>query len=167
MTEYVTVCSKLPMSLNCQLQTESVVTMRNGPNTWTEPCWKYTGVAYTIRGANVPAGQPPARYRFPRLVADNSAALTRIPRDHALAWFEQQKDADFIKNKLVFIVGHKDEAGEAKELKSIRSGFDPLTPIAHDSNGNQISGDSRWPKRRTAAAFLGAGDPDLNNEPTE
>jgi hypothetical protein len=37
MTEIVTIVSKLPMSLNMQLQTETVETFRSGPNQWQEP----------------------------------------------------------------------------------------------------------------------------------
>ncbi|MGO9399752.1 MAG: hypothetical protein ACLP19_18195 [Xanthobacteraceae bacterium] len=158
--ETVTIASKLPMSLNCQLQVERVETIRNGPHVWTEPRFVYEGPAYTIRGMGVPRGAIPPRYVMPQLVADNSAALTpNIPRDHAEHWFKQQAGADFIKNGLVYIVGHKDTAGQAKELKNLHSGFQPLEPIVHDRDGNKIGGDPRWPKRGTGAGFMGAGEP--------
>jgi hypothetical protein len=158
--ETVTIASKLPMSLNCQLQFERTETIRNGPHVWTEPKWVYEGPAYTIRGMAVPQGAIPRRYVMPQLVADNSAALTpNIPRDHAEQWFKQQAGADFIKNGLVYIVGHKDMAGQAKELTKIHSGFQALDPPQYDDSGKQIAGDPRLPGRRTGAAFLGAGEP--------
>jgi hypothetical protein len=116
----------------------------------------------------VPNGQIPARYVMPQRVADNSATLTHgIPRAFAEQWFKQQAGADFVKNRLVYMAEHKDASGEAREREAIRTGFEPLTPPVHDNNGNLIGGDPRWPKRRTPAAFLGAGDPDSNNTPTE
>lgn len=167
MTDTVTIVSKLSVSLNMQLMTEGTVTMRNGPNTWQEPVWRYGGASYTIRGTSVPNGQIPARCVMPKLVADNSATLTHgIPRTFAEQWFLQQKDSDFVKNRLVYMAEHKDASGEARERKDVKNGFEPLSPPIHDNNGNLIGGDPRWPKRRTPAAFLGAGDPDLNN-PTE
>jgi hypothetical protein len=168
MSETVTIVSKLPMSLNMQLQTETTVTMRNGPNTWQEPVWRYSGKAYTIRGTAVPNGQIPARYVMPPRVADGTATLTHgIPRTFAEQWFHQQAGADFVKNRLVYMSEHKDSSGEARERQAIRTGFEALEPPVHDNQGNRIGGDARWPKRRTAASFLGAGDPDSNTTPTE
>ena len=84
----------------------------------------------------------------PFMIAGGYALTPNVPADTALAYMEQNKSSDLVKNNLIFI-HEKPEYVEkrAKELKATKSGLEPLDVVTTHKNGREIPKDPRWPAR--------------------
>lgn len=86
------------------------------------------GKRYIVRGNRFPFGQMPD---FRITDTDNGYGLTpHIPKDFWDKWLEQNKDADYVRNKLIF--AHERQANvlaEAEENKKRKSGLEPIDPL--------------------------------------
>ena len=80
-------------------------------------------------------------------VVGGYAITHNVPADLWKAWFEDNKESDFIKNRLVFAreksVAVEDEA--KNNAKMARSGLEPLNPEKIIKNGRQVPADPRIP----------------------
>jgi hypothetical protein len=137
-TENVTVACKLPNGLICRIfeprqELDQVVgggsreVTRHYPN----------GQQFVLNGTAREMGQMP-RARLANGAPGTSAAqmldtgfaLTHgVPKDLWDRWYDANKDADFVRNGLVF--AHKQGASvkrQAKEHEALTSGFEPIDP---------------------------------------
>ncbi len=90
----------------------------------TETMSQETGKRFTVRGPAFPFGQ------IPNIPIVGGYALTvGVPGDLARTWFQQNEEADIVKNQLIFAEETLERAtSRAKDLAKIRSGFEPLDP---------------------------------------
>lgn len=86
------------------------------------------GPRYIVRGNRIPFGVMPD---FRMTDANNGYALTtNIPEDFWDKWLEQNKDADYVRNKLVFAHRRQvDVIAEAHENQKRKSGLEPIDPV--------------------------------------
>jgi hypothetical protein len=89
-----------------------------------EKLGRETGKRFTVRGPALAFGQ------IPNIPIVGGYALTvGVPRDLARVWFEQNADAEIVKNQLIFCEDTIEKAtSRAKELKGVKSGLEPLDP---------------------------------------
>lgn len=124
-TNNVTVASKLPNGLWMQLY-EYVEEYQNSP---TGPVKvklsKKSGPPIKLNGCALPFAAVPA-YPVP-----SGYALTEVPADFWEKWVEQNKDADYLKNRVVFAHEKREAAADrAKEQHDeilIAGNFNPRT----------------------------------------
>jgi hypothetical protein len=90
----------------------------------TETMAQEVGPRFTVRGPALAFGQLP---NIP--IVGGYAITIGVPRDLARTWFEQNEDADCVKNNLIFCEDNLERAtSRAKELAKVRSGLEPLDP---------------------------------------
>jgi hypothetical protein len=135
----VYVCSKLPMSIELQLETQISRPMPGRFGMEPTVVKVKSGDIYIIRGIARAQGQLPKGYRLPRYVIEDSegAAVTRgIPTEFWEQWMAENAETDMIKNRLVFAHADPDYlADEAREHlqegeknAGVVTGFEPLVP---------------------------------------
>lgn len=85
------------------------------------------GQRYIVRGNRFAYGQIPD---FRITDNNNGYGLTQhIPRDFWDKWIEQNKDADYVKSKLIFAHARQvDTIAEAYENQKRKSGLEPIDP---------------------------------------
>lgn len=92
------------------------------------------GDKYVVKGPAVPVGQIP---KF--LIAGGYALTSGIPREFAEQWFEQNKDADIVKNELIIMhESVEDVEAHALQNESLKTGLEPIDP-AHLPRGVQTA----------------------------
>ena len=136
----VVVCSKLPFALELQLCEPANIQMRYKQESWVEQVWNKTGPIVVLQGTNYPIGAPPEGVVWPdRPQMASGCALTfGVDADFFEQWLEQNKNSDYVKNKMIFAQEKIEDAkAEAAENKSRDSGFGPLRP----------DNDKRMPKK--------------------
>lgn len=81
---------------------------------------------FTVRGPALGFGQ------IPNIQIIGGYALTvGVPRDLCETWFEQNRDADMVRNQVVFWEPTPERAADrARELQKIKSGLEALDPNA-------------------------------------
>jgi hypothetical protein len=81
-------------------------------------------VQYVVAGPALPYGMAPRSD-----MAGGYALTHNVPKDFWDLWVEQNKLSDLVKKQQVFAAPKSDHAaGRAKELKSLRSGLEPIVP---------------------------------------
>lgn len=81
-------------------------------------------------------------------------ALTpNVPKDLWDRWREENKASLLVTNNLVFAFESADHAqGQAKEMKAVRSGLEPMNPAMTtkivDGESRTVPVDPRWPRRQ-------------------
>lgn len=136
---FVTVASKLPMSIEIQLCEPRTAAVTGQFGSVKETINVKTGAVYVIRGTGYPVGQPPKGYpKLPDSVEESGYTLTpNIPADWFAEWLRQNAETDMVRNKLVMASGDRDRlADETIEHAKTDSGLGPLNP----------EGDKRDPK---------------------
>lgn len=133
----VTVGLKSPSGLVLRLQRAVEVNqpvMGGGFKLVTEYHPDHEQRTYTIHGTAVPHGLAPRC-----LIVGGYAMTPGIPKDFMAAWLEQNKGLDLVRNKLIIArEDPEDAAAEARDLRDVRSGLEPISP------GN----DPRIPKKK-------------------
>lgn len=127
--KYVTVACKFPVGMALQLCAARKEEEQTPMGSRTRITHHKVGKIHYVRGPGQPNGQTPKGYKRPD-VSDGGYALTRnIPADFWEQWLEQNKDAPYVVNKIIFAAGSYDLAeGESNEHADVRSGFEPLVP---------------------------------------
>lgn len=126
-TRTVTVACKLPNGITMQLF-DWVDVPQPGPGgiRMVKESVR-VGQRYIINGNRFPYGKMPD---FAITDAYNGYGLTpNIPKEFWDKWLEQNKDADYVKNKLIFAHERQiDAIAEANENRKRRSGLEPIDP---------------------------------------
>ena len=86
--------------------------------------------SFVLNGPNstLPLGMPSRAGVFPMLATSGGYALTPgVPKDLWDRWFEDNRNSDMVRGRLVFCASTEDRAkDESRELQNERSGFEPL-----------------------------------------
>ncbi len=62
-------------------------------------------------------------------------------------WLDQNKEADYVRNRLVFAQAQQESAAsQAKELKDVRSNLEPLDVSMVERGGRKVNADPRSPR---------------------
>lgn len=137
-TETVTVACKLPNGLKCRIfrpHEEQDIVVGGGTRDVTR--YYPTGEFFVLNGTATRPGEAP-KARLPNgmpgpanaELLDSGFALTfGVPKAQWDAWLEANKDADYVRNGLVF--AHKQTAStkkQARDHEKVRSGLEPIDP---------------------------------------
>ena len=100
------------------------------------------GTPIKIRGPAVPHGVSRED------IAGGYALTPNVPADVAMAWMEQNKHSDLVRNNVIFVQEKHDMArGKAKDQKEVRSGLERLDVGMMDKGGRKVARDPRWPAK--------------------
>lgn len=156
--KYVTVASKLPMSIEIQLCKPSTRTSTGQYGSVVETVQVKTGAVHVIRGTGYPRGEAPEGFpERPQMIKDAGGgyALTpNIPADFWAAWLEQNAETDMVRNGIVKAQADLDSlAADAKDHAAIDSGLGPLNPKGDRRNPRPANASVTpvQPESRTAA----------------
>lgn len=87
------------------------------------------GPVVQIRGTAYPRGTPPAGYPEKPTIVDGAALTPNVDAEFWYAWLEANKLNPLVLNKMIFAHEQHDFViGQAKDLKGINSGLEPLNP---------------------------------------
>ena len=147
--KFVTVASKIPMSITIQLckPTEKAVSGQHGPT--TEKFHTPYGAIYVIRGTGYPEGNklPKGFPKRPEMIEDQNGgyALTPgVPADFWNDWLKQNAETEMVLNGMIKAQHDLESlAADAAEHADRDSGLGPLNPEM-DAKGNPL--DRRAPK---------------------
>lgn len=159
----VTVACKIPQGLRLQLQHKMKRPVPSGKTGHDEFTMEYVNVfggdIHIVSGPAVPAmGGVPDGYTMPKLEA--GFALTEVPRAFWEQWLEQNAEAEYVKNKMIFAFGDPaDTKAVTRELEKKLSGMEPISREV-DAKGRMV--DRRIPKPLTAS--VGRVAPDVERE---
>lgn len=144
--KFVTVASKLPMSIVIQLDAPRTARVTGQFGSVEETVFVPTGESYVINGTAYPTGQPPKG--FPRragMIEDDSGgyALTpNVPAEFFAEWLKQKAGTEIVRNGLIKANADLDDlAADAAEHAKQDSGLGPMNP----------DGDRRSPKPANAS----------------
>lgn len=133
----VTVACKLPHGLLLRVfrmieQHEPVM----GGGTRTSKVAQQMGEAVRINGCRVPHGET-----APFIIAGGYALTPNVDSDLFDLWIEQNKDADAVKNNLIYAHARQDGAQDwAREHKATRSGLEPINPDKRAKDPRMVKG---------------------------
>jgi hypothetical protein len=126
----VIVASKLPMAIELQHCEMREVVRRVRETVWKDNEAAKVGPIVRINGTAYPRGQPPEGFRDRPTMIGGYALTFGVDRAWWEKWADQNKDAPFVANGLVFAVKDRaDVMARAKgELQGVTSGLDPVVP---------------------------------------
>lgn len=139
----VTVACKLAMGIVMQLY-EMRDTMENvsGGNSRVVKIAHPVGKAVTVRGNSTAFG-------IQKPLIGGYALTPNVDKDFFDQWLRQNKDADYVKNGMVFAHGSRDHIeGMAEDRKDVKSGLEPLDMTMIQKGTRQIAKDARIPRTR-------------------
>jgi hypothetical protein len=100
------------------------------------------GPQIKLTGPARPMGMDPDAKR----VIGGYGLTFNVPRDEFERWLEDNKHTDVVKNRHVFCHENVDHVeGQARELKLVRSGLEPLNTESRDASGKYK--DPRMPNK--------------------
>ncbi len=149
-TRTVTVACKIPSGLNLQLQRpmDRMEDTRDGPV--PRKYWVKFGQIYTVKGPAYPVGTPPKGFPRPPIIEGGYALTPGIPKDFWDQWYEQNKNADFVRpangadHGAIFAYPDMEDAvSAAVENEKYLSGLEPIS-TDEDARGRLI--DRRLPR---------------------
>lgn len=153
----VTVACKMPNGMMLQLQQEYTDTEQTMNGTRDVKRHRKVGETVVVAGNAIHVGVPDA----PRKQIVGGYALTRgVDADFWAKWFEQNKDAPYVKEGIIFAMPNRDAVEDkAEEQVSITSGLEPLNP-AHtvDKKGNIVPADARFPRSVGGVSAIHTGE---------
>lgn len=123
----VTVCCKVPNGIVLDLfEWTEVRSPAPGGHITEKVSRRKTDRRFIINGNRVQFGKMPDY----TIVGENGYALTPgIPADFWYEWYEQNKDNDLVKNKIIFAFDtEKSAIAAAKDHQSVKTGLEPLDP---------------------------------------
>jgi hypothetical protein len=124
MTEFVTVCCKLPMGLVIEIDELHHEIPALGGGTKEVPTWKPSGRKITLNGANAANPRSPNPGR-----AVAGYGLTEVPKDFWDEWVEQHKGFGPLTNGSLFAQPTADRAqGQMREHEGVQTGLERLDP---------------------------------------
>jgi hypothetical protein len=104
------------------------------------------GPRVKIKGNAAPQGSVPDG-----LVQGGYVLTHDVPAETAKAWFEANKDADMVRNKLVFYAEKVESAtSQAKNNHAVLSGLERLNVGTKSEQGREVPADPRWPRSNNA-----------------
>lgn len=104
------------------------------------------GAQVRLRGPAVRPGELP-KHRIIGKREREGYGLTRVDAVFFHEWWEQNKETDLVRNKVI-IIHDKDTAGMAKDLLDVRSGMEPLNPaVVRGPDGKEKHADGRISNR--------------------
>jgi hypothetical protein len=124
----VTVACKIPNGLSLQLfRKVEVPEPVQGGGIRVVPRHDRIGDMVQIRGTAYPRGNPPPGMPPRPIMAGGYALTPNVPADFWDAWLEQNKEADYVKNKMIFAYGDRAKTiGVARDNRELRSGLEPV-----------------------------------------
>lgn len=147
--KFVTVASKLPMSIEIQLCKPTTARQSGQFGSVVEEVHVKHGAIHVIRGVSYPEGNklPKGFPKRPNMIDDEKGgyALTPgVPADFWAAWLEQNKDTDMVKNGMIKAQPDLESlAADAAEHANADSGLGPMNPEM-DAKGSPL--DRRSPR---------------------
>ena len=144
----VTICSRVAVAINAQLQRKEVRVQNYRGEQWKEETSVFYGPSVRINGT----GQPPNALSLggrPQ-VTDGTALTFDVDEQFIDEWMVQNAELLAVKNKLIWKAKNADYAkGTARDADpKLISGFEPLTPATFDENGKPTNaGDPRLPRK--------------------
>lgn len=151
----VTVACKLPMGMLLHLQ-QSYKDSEQTPNGVREVTrHRKVGDGVTIAGPAMPVGEPNA----PQKQIVGGYALTRgVDADFWTQWLEQNKDASYVKNGIIFAAATRDAAEDkAEDQLKVKSGLEPLDPTFTEGKNGIIPNDPRFPRALSGLSAVHTG----------
>lgn len=146
----VCVACKIPIGLKLQLQhpmKRRMPTGRGSDNDHEEIIFNvFGGKSYNVFGPSIPAmGGVPDGYIMPPDIRGGYAFTPGIPADFWEQWLEQNKEADFVLNEMIFALPEIASAkAKAEEQEEVKSGLEPLSRVLDEKTG--MLKDRRIPK---------------------
>lgn len=110
-----------------------------------------------VAGCAMPVGVP----NPPKKSIVGGYALTRgVDAEFWTKWLEQNKDAPYVRNGIIFAMPSRDAAEEkADEQEAIKSGLEPLDPtFTTAKDGTIVPADPRYPKQLSGVSAIHTGD---------
>lgn len=152
---FVTVASKLPMSIEMQLCRKTQVHVTGQFQSTVETVFTKFGEVHVIRGTGYPEGTPPKGYpKRPLMIDDAGYALTKkVPAEFFAEWMKQNADTEMVRNGI--IKGHADEdslVDMAMEHAKVTTGLEALNPDGDRRNPRPINSAVEQIKPTSAAA---------------
>lgn len=148
----VMVACKIPQGLCLQLQHKMKRPMPTGKGMENDfqmiDVHVFGGPRYVVTGPAVPAmGGVPDGYQMPRV--EGGFALTEIPRDFWESWLQQNEQADYVVNRMIFAYG--DEVNAKADAREHAKKLSGLEPISRDIDDKGRMTDRRVPKPLTGS----------------
>ena len=147
----VTVACKIPNGLRLQLQHPQKRRMPTGHGGGSDVYEEIThnvfgGPSYNVFGPSIPAmGGVPDGYQMPPDIKGGYAFTPGIPSDFWEQWLEQNKQAPYVENNMIFACPETASAkAQANEKTEVKSGLEPLSRQVDDRTG--MLKDRRIPK---------------------
>lgn len=154
----VTVACKMPTGMVLQLQEPYIDHEQTQGGVVKEVTrHRKIGEAITVAGPAMPVGVP----NPPKKHIAGGYALTRgVDAEFWNTWLSQNKDADYVKNGIIFAMPNRDSAeAKAEEQDAVSSGLEPLNPeFTTDKKGNVVPADPRFPKGMGGVGAVHTGD---------
>ena len=157
--KYVTVASKLPMSLELQLCRKESKAVSGRFGTEQETVFVKYGTVYIIRGVGYPRGNelPEGYPERPSMIRDAGYALTPdVDAAWFAEWLDQNAETEMVRNGLIKAHSEPDSLRDmAMEHKGILTGLEPMNP-KFGADGKPL--DPRSPKPLNAALQVQKAD---------
>ena len=152
----VTVACKMPNGLLLHLQ-EEYTDHEQTPNGVRDiKRHRKVGEGVTVNGCAMPVGVP----NPPKKQLVGGYALTRgVDAEFWAKWVEQNKDAPYVKNGIIFAMPNRDAVEDkAEEQEAIKSGLEPLNPsFSVKKDGTVVPDDPRFPRSISGVSAIHTG----------
>ena len=121
----VTVASKLPFPLVLQLEESYGITEEVfGGGVREKVRWRKVGERVVINGCAIPMDRPTEKQ-----IVGGAAFTHGVDAEFFAKWMEQKRNFAPVVNGLIFAAAKPaDVVAEAKDLKDLKSGFEPVDP---------------------------------------
>jgi hypothetical protein len=163
----VTVACKIPIGLQLQLQKKQTVRVPTGHGAGKDAYalddqWVKYGKVYHVFGPAVPAmGGVPDGYILPQQIEGGYALTHGIPAAFWAEWVEQNAQAEYVLNKMIFAYDAASARDAAREHADLTSGIEPLSRQT-DKDGRML--ERRIPKSMSGSVSRLARDYDREKE---
>lgn len=144
----VIVACKLPNGLELHLDKEIEEYEQSPSGPRLIKIWRRDPEAPVVR---VHGNRPQWGKQLPCELAGGYALTPGVDKDFWEAWLKQNHKQDYVVNRLIFAMPSIDAAkGEAREHKTVLSGFEPLNPERRHVPGTDRTEpvDPRWPRQQ-------------------
>lgn len=128
-TDTVTIGCKWPNGIVMRLYDLVEETVIYNGNPVKESRAMQKGEEYVLNGFSLDLGKMAGGIPPEHEIVGGYGLTHGIPRAFAEEWFEQNKNSDLVKRNLVFMSGREQDArAQARDLKSLKSGIEPIDP---------------------------------------
>ncbi len=132
----VTVACKLGIArFELQLCGKKMVTEQTQTGPREVPMYFKTGQVWVVRGTAYPEGTPPKGFIKRPDEVDGYALTPGIPADFWREWLEQNKNAEIVKNNLIFAFEDREDiAAMASDFTDVKCALSPLDMPVRDGD---------------------------------